>query len=73
MSNHRNSQKGDGCTTATATFCNGAYKNILALQKKHFDETGRYLKVPKAANLLLAHMKLSEQDLIEIMKKVFDK
>lgn len=73
MSNHRDSSKGGDCTTATVTLCNGALKNVQTLQEKHFSQTKRYLKVPKAVNLLLAHMKVSESDLEEMMKKVFEK
>lgn len=57
MSNHRDSSKGDNCTTATVTLCNGAKKVVDELQAKYLSEHKRYLSIPRAINMLLSGIK----------------
>lgn len=57
MSNHRDSKKGDDCTTTTVTLCNGALTVVKELQSKYFSEHSRYLSTPRAINMLLQQIK----------------
>lgn len=57
MSHHRNSSKGESCTTTTVTLCNGAKKVVDELQEKYFNEHHRYLSIPRAINMLLSGLK----------------
>lgn len=57
MSNHRDSSKGQSCTTTTVTICNGAKKVVDELQEKYFIEHKRYLSIPRAINILLSGLK----------------
>lgn len=54
MSHHRDSSKGESCTTTTVTLCNGAKKVVDELQEKYFIEHRRYLSIPRAINMLLS-------------------
>lgn len=60
MSNHRNSSKGESCTTTTVTLCNGAKKVVDELQEKYFIEHKRYLSIPRAINILLSGIKIEK-------------
>ncbi len=57
MSNHRDSAKGDNCTTTTVTLCNGAKKAVDKLQEDYFTQHHRYLSIPRAINILLSSLK----------------
>jgi len=57
MSNHRDSAKGDNCTTTTVTLCNGAKKAIDAFQAQYLTQHKRYISIPRAINILLSSIK----------------